>query len=339
MKFTNLSAFFMNALAVLLPLVATSVAANTVVEFYNTTLDHYFITADANEASGIDKGSAGPGWIRTGNAFFSGGTTPVCRFYGSQTPGPNSHFYTADAGECSYWKQQQTLTPATQKRWNFESLDFASTPAPANGVCPASTVPVYRAYNNGWSRGVDSNHRIATSVAAIQEVVSRGWSYEGVVMCAPVTPPCAAPQVWTPGVNACVYPMGVIVGNVGQLPQGCNTWKDQCWRDSVANGTVKFIATTAKMTGYSDRSVVFAYFRNTSTAWGVTGLWNYLPFYVDDGSIFGSDLSGGSSAEVDWEYGTPNGVILHDKATGLCSELSWIVSERLWATNGAVTCP
>ncbi|MDP1854611.1 MAG: hypothetical protein Q8K74_00970 [Candidatus Nitrotoga sp.] len=60
-----------------------------VVEFYNTNLDNYFITADANEAAGIDGGSAGPGWIRTGNSFKSGGSTPVCRFYGSQVPGPN----------------------------------------------------------------------------------------------------------------------------------------------------------------------------------------------------------------------------------------------------------
>jgi hypothetical protein len=41
----------------------------TVVEFYNTTLDNYFITADAGEASAIDTGMAGPGWARTGNSF------------------------------------------------------------------------------------------------------------------------------------------------------------------------------------------------------------------------------------------------------------------------------
>ena len=155
-----------------------------VIEFYNTHLDHYFITADANEAAGIDNGDAGPGWIRTGNSFNSGGNTSVCRFYGSQSPGPNSHFYTADPGECAYLKQLQASTPATEKRWNFESLDFVSTP-PSNGACPSGTVPVYRAYNDGFSSGIDSNHRITSSTAAIQEVVSRGWVNEGVVMCAP----------------------------------------------------------------------------------------------------------------------------------------------------------
>lgn len=155
-----------------------------VIEFYNPDLDHYFITADSREAAGIDNGSAGPGWIRTGYSFKSGGSTPVCRFYGSVSPGPNSHFYTVDADECAGLKQLQAITPATQKRWNFENLDFIAT-LPTDGTCPIGQMPIYRAYNNGFNRGVDSNHRITGSQAAIQQVVSRGWINEGVVMCAP----------------------------------------------------------------------------------------------------------------------------------------------------------
>ncbi len=164
----------------------TSIAATSVpvTEFYNTNLDNYFITADANEASAIDSGSAGPGWSRTGNTFKSGGNTPVCRFYGSLSPGPNSHFYTVDPGECASLKQLQASTPATQSRWNFESLAFVSTPS-TNGTCPGGTVPVYRAYNNGYARGVDSNHRITSNPTAIQQQLACGWSNEGVVMCAP----------------------------------------------------------------------------------------------------------------------------------------------------------
>lgn len=158
------------------------------IEFYNTNLDNYFITANSSEAAAIDSGSAGPGWIRTGYTFKSGGSTSVCRFYGSQSPGPNSHFYTVDPAECQGLKDQQFPTgdprKLTEKSWNFESLDFVSTP-PTNGVCPSGTVPVYRAYNNGFARGVDSNHRITSSQTAIQEVVARGWSNEDVVMCAP----------------------------------------------------------------------------------------------------------------------------------------------------------
>ena len=159
-------------------------ALNTVVEFYNTILDHYFITADASEVGAIDNGSAGPGWSRTGNTFKSGGDTFVCRFYGSQSPGPNSHFYAADPGECAFLKQLQATTPATAKRWNYESLDFLTT-VPVNRVCPEGSAPVYRAYNDGFARNIDSNHRITSDAAAIRAVVARGWMDEGVVMCAP----------------------------------------------------------------------------------------------------------------------------------------------------------
>ncbi|MEP7085479.1 MAG: hypothetical protein ABI854_12120 [Betaproteobacteria bacterium] len=165
----------------LLALTGSTVRAE-VIEFYNTILDNYFITADDNEAAAIDSGSAGPGWMRTGDTFNSGGSTPVCRFYGSISPGPNSHFYTALASECASLKQLQASTPSTQKRWNFESLDFYTTAA-TNGTCPAATVPIYRAYNNGFARGVDSNHRITPNAQAIQDVVARGWISEGVVMC------------------------------------------------------------------------------------------------------------------------------------------------------------
>jgi hypothetical protein len=156
----------------------------TVVEFYNTLLDNFFITANADEQAAIQGGSAGPGWIVTGNAFSAGGPAQVCRFYGSIVPGPNSHFYTIDPAECQQLKDLQASTPPTEKRWNFESYDFASTP-PDEGGCPAGTLSVFRAYNDGFSRGVDSNHRITASYADYALQVAHGWQPEGVVMCAP----------------------------------------------------------------------------------------------------------------------------------------------------------
>jgi hypothetical protein len=53
------------------------------------------------------------------------------------------------------------------------------------GSCPGDLAPVYRAYNNGLARHIDSNHRLTTEFPGIQEVLARGWIYEGVVMCAP----------------------------------------------------------------------------------------------------------------------------------------------------------
>ncbi len=180
--------FFVDDVTLVVTRTSAPATSANVIEFYNTNLDNYFITADSSEAAAIDGGSAGLGWSRTGNTFKSGGSTPVCRFYGSQSPGPNSHFYTVDSAECQGLKDQQIPMgdprKLTIKSWNFESLDFVSTP-PTNGSCLTGTVPVYRAYNNGFARGVDSNHRITSNLAAIQQVEARGWSNEGVVMCAP----------------------------------------------------------------------------------------------------------------------------------------------------------
>ena len=64
------------------------------VEFYNATLDHYFITADTKEISDLDTG-VHVGWTRTGYKFAVikggstyAGTSPVCRFY---SPTLDSH--------------------------------------------------------------------------------------------------------------------------------------------------------------------------------------------------------------------------------------------------------
>jgi hypothetical protein len=155
-----------------------------VVEFYHAASDHYFITGDEAEAAAIDAGAAGPGWARTGYWFYAGGNVPVCRFYGSLSPGPNSHFYTARAEECNFLKQLQATTPSSVPRWNFEGTAFA-TSLPVGGQCPQFTVPVYRAYNDGVLLGKDSNHRITSSPNALQEVIARGWRFEGTAMCAP----------------------------------------------------------------------------------------------------------------------------------------------------------
>jgi hypothetical protein len=148
----------------------------TVVEFYNTNLKHYFVTANTAEQASIDAGGSGPGWTRTGLSFKSNGVSRVCRFYGTPGVGPNSHFYTVDAGECA----QVKLDPG----WHFESNDFSSTAPASPANCPSGTVPVYRAYNNRFAFN-DSNHRLTTDVNAYNSTVAQGWIGEGIVMCAP----------------------------------------------------------------------------------------------------------------------------------------------------------
>lgn len=163
-------------------------AASGVTEFYNTTLNQYFLTADPIEAASIDGGGSGPGWIRTGTVFKPGGSNAACRFYGNARAnpatgaifGPNSHFYTADAAECAGLKAAQN---PNAKSWFFESNDFSTTPA-VNGACAAGMVPIYRAYNNGFAKGIDSNHRITPNFTDYQKQIGQGWAGEGIVMCA-----------------------------------------------------------------------------------------------------------------------------------------------------------
>ena len=157
---------------------------HTVLEFYNPALDHYFITANYSEQVAVAGGAAGADWALTGQRFSAGGLTQVCRFYGSVSPGPNSHFYTIDPNECAALKAIQAQTPASEKRWNFESNDFAST-VPSGGQCAAGTTSVWRAYNDGFAKGIDSNHRITSNAHLYGRQAAGGWRGEGVVMCAP----------------------------------------------------------------------------------------------------------------------------------------------------------
>lgn len=109
-----------------------------VIEFHNVILDHYFLTDDAGEAAGIDLGSAGPGWVRTGYGFNSGGNVSVCRFYGSVSPGPNSHFFTADEGGMRVYPAAAAGDDAgVAATLEFRGIRLASTPA-LNGLCPVA---------------------------------------------------------------------------------------------------------------------------------------------------------------------------------------------------------
>lgn len=162
-----------------------------VIEFYNVTLKHYFLTASAAEAAGVDAGAAGPGWQRTGENFrawqpVGAGSLvgvpqlaqTVCRFYGTPGRGPNSHFYTINMPECDFVRRDPG--------WTFENYAFyayAPLTTPAGNVCPGGMLPVYRVYNNRFPQN-DSNHRYMTSGATYQQMQQLGWMGEGVVFCA-----------------------------------------------------------------------------------------------------------------------------------------------------------
>jgi predicted dienelactone hydrolase len=149
------------------------------IEYYNTALNHYFITAFADEAASLDAGVPVAGWSRTGYTFktWKSGTGPgneACRFFGTPGRGPNSHFYTINAAECDLVKANPD--------WTFEALAFRAV-EPLSTGCAPEYVTVTRLYNNGM--GGQANHRYLTDAAAIDATVAKGWSVEGPVFCVP----------------------------------------------------------------------------------------------------------------------------------------------------------
>ena len=152
-------------------------------EFYNTYTRHFGLLANQADKDFVDRGAAGPGWIRTGyqfkgyaipgaNELRPASQAPVCRYY---VPVVNTHFYSAEAADCDLVKRIGG---------NFEGNEFWITRA-ATPACPTGTLAVTRLYNNRW-RELDSNHRYTTSVSVVEAMKKEGWNDEGTVMCAPL---------------------------------------------------------------------------------------------------------------------------------------------------------
>lgn len=159
-------------------------------EFFNPDLNHYFVTADSAETL-LLRTLRSLGWQATGEQFavlpvataLNGSLRQVCRFYGSVTPGPNSHFFTADPAECAALTQLQQTTPVSSPRWNLEGRVLVVA-VPGQGNCPAAYPQPIRRFYNGRAMQNDANHRYVTSSAIALAMRTAGWVDEGVVMCA-----------------------------------------------------------------------------------------------------------------------------------------------------------
>ena len=81
----------------------------------------------------------------------------------------------------------QETQPSTERRWNFEGYAFSLMPPSQDQQqpCAENFIPVYRAYNNGFSRGEDSNHRYVTNLDLLTPLLEKGWVNEGVAFCSP----------------------------------------------------------------------------------------------------------------------------------------------------------
>ncbi|MFO1310850.1 MAG: PHB depolymerase family esterase [Burkholderiales bacterium] len=157
--------------------------AHVVVEYYNASLDHYFITWIPAEIAILDAGTQIRGWTRTGYSFKTyttsqTGTSPVCRYYIPPGLG-DSHFFGRGTVECN-------ATGQKNPSFVLEDPAFMQMFLPTAGVCPANSAQIYRVFSNR----PDANHRYMTDKAVRDAMVAKGWLAEGdgpdlVVMCAP----------------------------------------------------------------------------------------------------------------------------------------------------------
>jgi hypothetical protein len=158
------------------------------IEFYNGSLDHYFMTHVPDEIAKLDSGAIS-GWERTGYSFWvwpdlanaPAGAASACRFYGIPEAGLDSHFYTLAADECSH------VIRRFSSSWILESGAFFSAflPNTSTGECPTGSRPIHRLYNDR----ADANHRyLPFQNLDWVELRLLGWIPEGygsnaVVMC------------------------------------------------------------------------------------------------------------------------------------------------------------
>ncbi|MEO7158544.1 MAG: hypothetical protein ABI039_13330, partial [Vicinamibacterales bacterium] len=268
-----------------LPLSAAIPASvqNEIVEFYNQSLDHYFISADAKEIQDLDSGLHA-GWSRTGYRFpgikiGSGqpATTPVCRFYGRPEAKIDSHFYSSKLSECS--DVQVKFATA----WQFEADEvFRAYAVDGNtGKCPVDTAPVYRL----WNQRSDVNHRYTDQYSVYQQMVAKGYKPEGdgspalpVAFCMPsgssvVPPPAAgAPSCTlstttaTPALGTTLLLTATCTGTPASYAwTGCTSTSSTCAASKSIAGAASYSVTATNASG-SGAAVTMA------VTWGGTTL-------------------------------------------------------------------
>jgi len=238
-----------------------SAALVDAIEFYNASLDHYFVTINADEINKLDTGFF-VGWKRTDLSFKVADATtaaaslsPVCRFYGLPSAGLDSHFYSASPAECDLVKQR---FPGV---WMFESDDVfkVGLPDPVSGACASGTVPIYRAWNNR----IDSNHRYTTDPNVQQAMIAKGYIAEGygpppmpVAMCSPVVDPSARPACSLVASNGFPVAGSSITitatctgGATSYAWTGCSSTTSSCTATSSSPGTQTYTLVASNANG------------------------------------------------------------------------------------------
>jgi hypothetical protein len=254
-------------------------ATQEAVEYYNATLDHYFVTALPDEIAKLDSGSF-VGWQRTNRGFRvldpatpAEDSVPVCRFYGSPAAGLDSHFYSASAAECEDVRRRFAGV------WLPEADNAFGVwlPDPQSGACPAGSIPVYRS----WNKRADSNHRFTTDPAVQQAMIAQGYLAEGYGPGAMPVAMCAPSDGQTGPVPACVVSASDATPNVGSqvvLTATCTnapatfTWTNctsgtsTCSATSPSIGQLTYTVVARNAAGASAPASIIVAWQSPSTA-------------------------------------------------------------------------
>jgi len=153
-------------------------ATAPVVEFYNESRDHYFMTQDPAEIGKLDSGATA-GWTRTGYDFLAylpeqsdGRGGAIARFYGLPSAGLDSHVFTNSDDEIF-----EIVNGRLKGAWVYETPRAFDLPHinRKTGACPAGTRPLFRL----WNGRLDSNHRYTTDAAVKRRMLALGYVLEG----------------------------------------------------------------------------------------------------------------------------------------------------------------
>ena len=173
---------------------ASTPVVDRAVEYFSTTLNHYFVTSNVDEMRNLDAGIH-QGWTRTGQSFnvyrdATIGTVPVCRYYITPAWG-DSHFLSASRDECMGLRLTGFVASWNGNfgipRYLSETQQAFYVGLPTEeGTCPEGWMPIYRL----WNARADSGHRYTTDPQIKASMVALGYVAEGygpaaVGMCSP----------------------------------------------------------------------------------------------------------------------------------------------------------
>jgi hypothetical protein len=163
----------------------------TVTEYFHADLDHYFITASAEDVTLLDAGTYGE-WKRTSQRFkawssaHAASLRPVCRFYAEAHRG---HHFTLDTTECERLKalEKQGRAEASARKsaylgYQYEGIAFYAYPA-GSGTCPKGLAPVHRFSRTDAKTGA-TDFRF-TAAGEQYSAMSAIWQDDGVAFCSP----------------------------------------------------------------------------------------------------------------------------------------------------------